>query len=376
MVEYFVFLPRQEMKMFDMKRQLFLMLYCLIVMSLSAKRFTVVLDPGHGGTDPGAVGTVVKEKDLNLNVALLVGKKISERCPDVKVIYTRNTDKTVPLKDRPMIANRANGDLFISIHTNSNESKRPCGTETYVIGLAKAGANFEVAKRENSVILLEEDRESYQGFDPTSPESYIMFEFMQDQYIEQSLQMADFIQQNFSKKTDRTDRGVRQDLFWVLHQTKMPSVLVEMGFVSNASDQSYMMSKKGQNAIAESIVCAFEQYKHEFDKKNGLKFKPEKNTQEMVVEQHCNDTTMPIFKLQLFVSKEVLPLGHFSLKGETNLAYYEEGGWVKYTCGETNSYSEIKKLKKDMDKKFGDSFIIAFLNGKKISVKEALSMLK
>lgn len=375
MVEYFVFL--QGMKMFDMKRQLFLMIFCFfIVVSLSAKQFTVVLDPGHGGTDPGAVGTIVKEKDLNLNVALLVGKKILERCPNVKVIYTRDSDKTVPLKDRPMIANRANGDLFISIHTNSNESKRPCGTETYVIGLAKAGANFEVAKRENSVILLEKDRESYQGFDPTSPESYIMFEFMQDQYIEQSLQMADFIQQNFSKKTDRTDRGVRQDLFWVLHQTKMPSVLVEMGFVSNASDQSYMMSKKGQNAIAESIVCAFEQYKHEFDKKNGLKFKPEKNTQEMVVEQHCNDTIMPIFKLQLFVSKEVLPLGHLSLKGETNLAYYEEGGWVKYTCGETNSYSEIKKLKKDMDKKFGDSFIIAFLNGKKISVKEALSMLK
>lgn len=375
MVEYFVFL--QGMKMFDMKRQLFLMIFCFfIVMSLSAKQFTVVLDPGHGGTDPGAVGTIVKEKDLNLNVALLVGKKILERCPNVKVIYTRDSDKTVPLKDRPMIANRANGDLFISIHTNSNESKRPCGTETYVIGLAKAGANFEVAKRENSVILLEKDRESYQGFDPTSPESYIMFEFMQDQYIDQSLQMADLIQQNFSKKTDRTDRGVRQDLFWVLHQTKMPSVLVEMGFVSNISDQSYMMSKKGQIAIAESIVCAFEQYKREFDKKNGLKFKSGENVEELVVESHCNDTTKPIFKLQLFVAKEVLPTDHFSLKGEKNLSYYEEGGLVKYTCGETNSYGEIKKLKKEMDKKFEDSFIIAFLNGEKISVKEALSMLK
>lgn len=358
-----------------MKRQLFLLFFCFcIVISLSAKQFILVLDPGHGGVDPGAVGTEVQEKDLNLKVALLVGEKISERCPDVKVIYTRDTDKTVTLRERPMIANKANGDLFISIHTNSNDSKRPCGTETYVIGLAKTGANFEVAKRENSVILLEADRESYQGFDPTSPESYIMFEFMQDQYVDQSLQMADFIQRNFTKKTDRVDRGVRQDLFWVLHQTKMPSVLVEMGFVSNASDQSYMMSKKGQNALAESIVCAFEQYKHEFDKKNGLKFQ-KKQQAKKAIEQSV-DSLKPVFKLQLFASKEVLPENHVSMKGEKNLSYYEESGWIKYTAGDTSSYEEIKQLKKALDKKFGDSFIVAFFKGKKISLKEALSLLK
>lgn len=362
--------------MFDMKRQLVFVCLCLcVVISSAAKQFTLVLDPGHGGTDPGAVGTNAKEKDLNLKVALLVGEKISERCPDVKIIYTRKTDKTVPLKDRPMIANKANGDLFVSIHTNSSDSRIPCGTETYVIGLAKIGTNFEVAKRENSVILLEKDRESYHGFDPNSPESYIMFEFMQDQYMEQSLQMADFIQQNFSKKTDRTDRGVRQDLFWVLHQTKMPSVLVEMGFVSNASDQTYMLSKQGQEAIAESIVCAFEQYKHEFDKKNGLKFKQDALPQKQISAEET-DSGKPVFKLQLFVSKEVLPENHASLKGEKNLSYYEENGLIKYTIGETTSFKEIKNLKKELDKKFSDSFIIAFLNGEKISVKEALSLLK
>ena len=374
MLEYFVFLRR--MKMFDMKRRLVFVCLCLcVVISSAAKQFTLVLDPGHGGTDPGAVGTSAKEKDLNLKVAFLVGEKISERCPDVKIIYTRKTDKTVPLKDRPMIANKANGDLFVSIHTNSSDSKIPCGTETYVIGLAKIGTNFEVAKRENSVILLEKDRESYHGFDPNSPESYIMFEFMQDQYMEQSLQMADFIQQNFSKKTDRTDRGVRQDLFWVLHQTKMPSVLVEMGFVSNASDQTYMLSKQGQEAIAESIVCAFEQYKHEFDKKNGLKFKQDTLLQKQISAEET-DSGKPVFKLQLFVSKEVLPENHASLKGEKNLSYYEENGLIKYTIGETTSFKEIKNLKKELDKKFSDSFIIAFLNGEKISVKEALSLLK
>lgn len=374
MLEYFVFLRR--MKMFDMKRRLVFVCLCLcVVISSAAKQFTLVLDPGHGGTDPGAVGTSAKEKDLNLKVALLVGEKISERCPDVKIVYTRKTDKTVPLKDRPMIANKANGDLFVSIHTNSSDSRIPCGTETYVIGLAKIGTNFEVAKRENSVILLEKDRESYHGFDPNSPESYIMFEFMQDQYMEQSLQMADFIQQNFSKKTDRTDRGVRQDLFWVLHQTKMPSVLVEMGFVSNASDQTYMLSKQGQEAIAESIVCAFEQYKHEFDKKNGLKFKQDTLPQEQISAEET-DSGKPVFKLQLFVSKEVLPENHASLKGEKNLSYYEENGLIKYTIGETTSFKEIKNLKKELDKKFSDSFIIAFLNGEKISVKEALSLLK
>ncbi len=359
-----------------MKRQFFCALFCvLMALPAGAKRFTLALDPGHGGTDPGAIGTEVQEKELNLKVALLVGEKIRERCPDVDVIYTRKTDKTVALKDRPMIANKADADLFISIHTNANDSRRPCGTETYVIGLAKAGANFEVAKRENSVILLEEDRESYQGFDPTSPESYIMFEFMQDKYIEQSLQIADLIQQNFTTKTNRFDRGVRQDLFWVLHQTKMPSVLVEMGFISNASDQAYMISKQGQNALAESIANAFVQYKRDFDKKNGLKFKAEQTTK-TESEKVAQNPDKPVFKVQLFVSKEVLPANHASMKGEKNLSYYEENGCVKYTCGETSDYKEIKRIKKELDKKFEGIFIIAFLNGKKISVKEALEILK
>jgi N-acetylmuramoyl-L-alanine amidase len=200
---------------------------------VSAKQFTVVLDPGHGGKDPGAVGKTGQEKTINLNVALAVGKLISEKYPDVKIVYTRTTDKYVTLQERPNIANEADGDLFISIHTNASESPNAYGAETFTLGLSKSQANFEVAKRENSVLLLEDgNKETYQGFDPTSPESYIMFEFMQSKYVDQSVEIAYYIQQEFVE-IKRPDRGVRQAIFWVLHQVKMPSILVELGFITN-----------------------------------------------------------------------------------------------------------------------------------------------
>jgi N-acetylmuramoyl-L-alanine amidase len=236
-----------------------LSIFCIVfAMTISAKQFTVVLDPGHGGKDPGAVGKKGQEKEINLNVALMVGKLINENHPDVKVVYTRKTDKYITLKDRPNIANDADGDLFISIHTNASESTKAYGAETFTLGLSKSQANFEVAKRENSVLLLEEgNQETYQGFDPTSPESYIMFEFMQSKYIDQSVEIAYYIQKEFID-IKRLDRGVRQAIFWVLHQVKMPSILVELGFITNPSEETFLLSAEGQKKMANSIYSGFE----------------------------------------------------------------------------------------------------------------------
>lgn len=250
-----------------------LMILSAMALPLSAKEFVVVIDPGHGGKDPGAIGRQHQEKTINLNVAKRLGALIEQNNDDVKVVYTRTTDKYVTLKDRPTIANEADGDLFISIHTNSVESQQAYGAETYTLGLSKSNANFEVAKRENSVLLLEEgNSETYQGFDPTSPESYIMFEFMQSKYIDQSVEIAYYVQQEFIS-AKRLDRGVRQAIFWVLHQVKMPSILIELGFISNPSEEKFLGSVEGQTKMASSIYAAFEKYKHEYDKRTITQLK-------------------------------------------------------------------------------------------------------
>jgi len=240
----------------------------LMTTCICAKDFTVVIDAGHGGKDPGAIGRHIQEKEINLKVALLVGNAIKKDYPGVKVVYTRSTDVYVTLPGRAQIANKANGDLFISIHTNATESKSAYGTETFMLGLAKTNANFEVAKRENSVMLLEDDKEVYQGFDPTSPDSYIMFELMQDRYIDLSIQLAGSVQSEFTQ-AGRSDRGVRQAGFWVLHQVKMPSVLVELGFISNTNEETFLGSDDGQKKLADCIVRAFGKYKHEYDKRSS-----------------------------------------------------------------------------------------------------------
>ena len=184
-----------------------------------------------------------------------------EKYPDVKIVYTRQTDKYVTLQERPNIANNADGDLFISIHTNASESSKAYGAETFTLGLSKSQANFEVAKRENSVLLLEDgNKETYQGFDPTSPDSYIMFEFMQSKYIDQSVEIAYYIQKEFVE-IKRLDRGVRQAIFWVLHQVKMPSILIELGFITNPSEEKFLLSSEGQTKLANCIFNAFEKYK-------------------------------------------------------------------------------------------------------------------
>lgn len=232
-------------------------------MTLSIHAYTLVIDAGHGGKDPGAIGSRSKEKDINLKVALSLGALVEQNCKGVKVVYTRSTDKFVGLDERADIANKAKADLFISIHTNSTATKRgPRGTETYTLGMHRAAENLEVAKRENSVITLESNYEQrYEGFDPNSSESYIIFELMQDQNMEKSVKLAKQIQGQFKSNSGRLDKGVHQAGFLVLRATSMPSVLVELGYINNSAEETFLSSKNGVASMARSIYNAFIAYK-------------------------------------------------------------------------------------------------------------------
>ncbi len=408
-----------------MKRNIVFFTLILFAAILNAKNFTVVIDPGHGGKDPGAIGKRIQEKAINLNVALMVGKMIEEKHSDVDVVYTRKTDKYLTLQERPNIANQANGDLFISIHTNASESSSPYGAETYTLGLSKSNANFEVSKRENSVLLLEEgNKETYQGFDPTSPESYIMFEMMQSQYIDQSVQMAYYVQKEFTE-IKRLDRGVRQAIFWVLHQVKMPSILVELGFITNSNEETFLASADGQKKLAVSIVEAFDKYKHEYDKRtvdhieindtpkpaakednasqkqetkpadkkvNTPETKPAEQPKADVTKTPANkpqdtkpadtkptavDTSKPIYKIQVFCTKAELGDNAAEIvklkKLGKNISHIMENGWCKYMVCQANSFAEITKQLTEVQKAYKDAFIVAFDNGKKITVQQAQS---
>ena len=238
------------------------------ILAVPNKRFTVVIDAGHGGHDPGAIGKRGREKNINLNVALKLGKLIENSCNDTRVVYTRKTDVFVPLHRRAEIANDAKADLFISIHTNSAKNTSARGTETYIYGLEQADINMEVAKRENSVILLEEDyTTTYQGYDPNSVESFIMFDFQQNKYFEQSIHFASMVQDQFRILAKRPDRSVRQQNLLVLRLSSMPSILVEVGYISNASDAAYLSKDANRAKLAESIYRAFVSYKDEWNRK-------------------------------------------------------------------------------------------------------------
>ena len=246
----------------------------ILVLSLSVNaqdsKFTVVLDAGHGGHDPGAMGSMSREKDINLAVTLDIGALIEQNFKDVRVIYTRKTDKYLTLQERADVVNDHHADLFICVHTNSAPGTSAYGAETYTLGLAKTKSNLDVAMRENSVILLEEDyKTKYKGFDPNSVDSYIMFEFMQDKYIDRSIDFSSIIQKQFVSTCHRSDRGVRQAGFWVLHRSACPSVLVELGFISNPAEERYLSSDIGQKEMAKAILNAFTEYKRIHDKKTG-----------------------------------------------------------------------------------------------------------
>ncbi len=236
--------------------------FVLLAAAVLCQSFTLVIDAGHGGRDAGAVGAYSKEKDINLAVALAFGKLVKENNPDVKVVYTRSTDVFIPLQERANIANRAKADLFVSIHTNASpKGSSARGVETYTLGMHRAADNLAVAKRENSVIKYEKDYEQkYEGFDPNSAESYIIFEIMQDTYMKQSVELAKCIQNQYVAH-GRPNRGVHQAGFLVLRQVGMPSVLTELGFISTPEDEDYLNSEAGRSAMAESIYKGFCRYR-------------------------------------------------------------------------------------------------------------------
>lgn len=344
-------------------------------------KFIVVIDPGHGGNDPGAIGTRGKEKNINLNVARKLGRLIEDNCNDTKVVYTRKSDIFVPLHRRAEIANNAKANLFISIHTNAVAKKNSYvkGTETYTLGLHRTEENLEVAKKENSVILIEDDyKQRYAGFNPNSSESYIIFEFMQDKNMSQSVNFATLIQQNF-KSYNRIDKGVHQAGFLVLRETSMPSVLIELGYISNPSEETYLLSDKGTTDLANAIYRAFINYKG-----NSSKIKPTtvtSNTRQEITtpkeEEETKETSKIKFKIQILASDRVLPQNSKQFKGLKPVSWYKENGLIKYTYAEDEDYNKILKIKrKIVDPKFKDAFIIAFKNDTKININQAIKEFK
>ncbi|MBO5796078.1 MAG: N-acetylmuramoyl-L-alanine amidase [Bacteroides sp.] len=365
-----------------------MLLACAFPLQVEAKDFVLVIDAGHGGNDPGAVGKISKEKDINLKVALKVGKMIEDNCKDVKVIYTRKRDVFVTLNRRAQIANEAKADLFISIHTNAvAKNKTVKGTSTWTLGLAKSDDNLEVAKRENAVILYEDDYQThYEGFNPNSAESYIIFEFMQDQYMSQSVRLASLVQNEFKQTGHRIDRGVHQAGFLVLKASAMPSILVELGFISTPEEERYLNTENGVNTLSKSIYQAFLTYKNEQSvalaneaepatKPNNKPASKQTTTTAPKKEKAkvANNNNETVFKLQLFSTSKPLDKNDKRLKGLKNVSYYQEGGLYKYTCGDSGNYDEVVRTKQQLASQYKGSFIVAFKNGKKIDVKEAVN---
>lgn len=392
-------------------------LMCMFVMtSLAAnKRFTLVIDPGHGGHDAGALGAISKEKNINLAVALRFGKYVEQNLPEVRVIYTRTKDVFIPLNERANIANRANADLFISVHTNALPAGKVArGFETYTLGMHRAKDNLDVAMRENSVISMEKDyQQRYQGFDPRSSESYIIFEFIQGKNMERSVDLARMIQRGVCDGANRPDKGVHQAGFLVLRETSMPGCLIELGFITTPDEERLLNNDSRVDDIARGIYEAFAKYKNKYDRSVSVPYRAkdseEVNLPKIVPDQEPAPKTRavtrgkqpkreeatpeqpkreekkvkkaevadaPVFKLQIFVGSRNLRKGDAHFKGETDYDSFQEGNLVKYTLGASTNYNEIYRLRKEKLDKFPEAFIIAFKNGQKYDVNQAIREFK
>ena len=443
---------------------LFIVLACINGTVFSQKKQagqvkTVVIDAGHGGDKPGAVGRKCQEKTLTLQMALKLGKLIEDNYPDVKILYTRTTDVDITLAERARIANKAKADLFISIHCNSWTNSTPTGVETYVMGLSQSKANMEVAKKENADILLEKgykDNSDYQGFDPNSPESYVMFAMYQNAYLDKSLDFAGFIQDQYKSAIKTINRGVKQAEIFVLYKTAMPAVLTEVGFISNPEEEQYMMSDEGQATIVVSIFKAFVNYKSKVEgvkapanlkiEMKGYKDKgkrettkpaadtpavtskpakeeetplapvaekspeaptadqpttfvpstapthvepPLPNAEPRVAEpapvaaqpepeaqpKATPSTTGIVYKVQFMTSGKEVKANAREFKGITDYEYYMQKNTYCYTTGSFATAREAANYQKEVrDKGFKDAFVVAFLNGERISLQKAKEM--
>ena len=354
---------------------------------------TIVIDPGHGGHDSGCHGSSAYEKHVALSVSLKLGKLIEDYFPDVKVIFTRKTDVFVELYRRAQIANENQADLFICIHCNSGP-KAAYGAETFVMGLHKTDDNLSVARRENAVILQEDNYENrYDGFDPNSPEAHIVFSLYQNAYLYQSLYFAEKLQHEFKHQAKRHNRGVKQAGFLVLYRTTMPSVLIETGFLTNEEEERYLKSDAGQDQMAFSIMRAFQQYKAWVDDKPDsrilapLKSKEEDHEKEAEVNsrtektesnsQHTHVEPNVLFRVQIYQSPKKTSLKASIFKGRDDIWEYESDNTWKYTCGRFDKPEDAVKLQSELKKEgFTDAFVVAFNNNKRITLNEARKIMK
>lgn len=384
-------------------------------------RFTLVIDAGHGGHDVGAKGSFSYEKNINLNVALAFGRYVEENCPDVKVIYTRKTDVFVPLHKRADIANKNKADVFISIHTNALPNGHIArGLETYTMGIRRSDEKLSAAQRENSVIMIEEDyKEHYEGYDPNSPESAIMFEFMHDKNMSRSVELAKYVQNSVCSLASRPNKGVKQDVFLVLRETSMPACLIELGFITTPDEEKYLNNKANIDKLAKGIYEAFAKYKTRYDKSVTVPYKAQKkqnsempsivppedksdtekpqktkisrkavinvertedkNEKETKDETHNSSNAnedKPIFKVQILASSKSINNTSSNFKGLEDIDSYKEGELIKYTYGASTDYNEIYRLRKSILDKFPEAFIIAFKNGEKMDVRQAIREFK
>lgn len=328
------------------------------------KPYTVVLDAGHGGKDPGAVGKFSQEKDLNLSLVLKIGELINQQYPDVQVVYTRNTDVFIPLQTRADIANKANADLFISIHTNASESKASKGVETFILGTEKMEKNLDVAMRENAVMKLEADyKTTYQGFDPNSIDSYIMFELMQNTFMDQSLQFAEQVQQRFVGHLNRADRGVQQASFWVLLKTACPSILFEMGFISNPEEERFLNEPASMAQMANALVNAFGAYTRRQAVKAEVRetvVDTTQTTQSTPIIQNTPASPKTYFALQICASRTELAPDDPKLKG-LHCEVRKVGDWYKYYAIIDTDRDKVVAKQNEIKGLFPDCWITKFL---------------
>ncbi|MGX8696601.1 MAG: N-acetylmuramoyl-L-alanine amidase family protein [Prevotella sp.] len=387
------------------------LLLCLIpcgdAIADGRQRYTLVIDAGHGGRDGGACANGAREKDINLNVALAFGRLVEQNCQDVRVIYTRKTDVFVPLHERADIANRNHADVFISIHTNSVlRGRTVAGMETYTMGVRRSDEKLSAAMRENEVILIEGDyQQHYAGFDPRVPESYIIFDIVNEENMAQSVELAQLIQKKVCATASRPNKGVKQDAFLVLRETSMPACLIELGYITTASEAAILTNKANVDAIARGIYQAFVAYKNSHTqtaspatpKEKEVKSTPEKQElpevkeeqmkpdipqqqepQEAVVAELAapNSSEAPVFKVQIMASGTQLSTNSRQLKGLKGVDCYQEGQYWKYTVGASTDYNAIYRMRKEVLGKFPQAFIIAFKSGKKVDVQAAIREFK
>lgn len=385
------------------------------MLSARNKNFVLVVDAGHGGHDGGAPGSFSQEKDINLSIALEFGHLVETNCPDVKVIYTRKTDVFISLYERADIANKAKADLFVSIHTNALPGGAIArGVETYTNGIGQSKANLAVAKRENDVVLLEDNYMQHYNFNPLSAESNIMLEVMQEKYMSRSVSFAQMVQKQLSSTGGRPDKGVHQTSLAVCRCSFMPSALIEVGFITTPDEERFLNSNSGVALTARCIYNAFAQYKQQqtghaepildvpqtafasqvTDEKENADSKVDerqkakekdtttdkekpvvKNRQEITRQRRetaKSDTTRPLFKIQFLTSPTPLSKNSKRFGSFTDNSSYKEGGVYKYTYGSTKDYNEIRRQLKEIRKEFADAFIIAFIDGERTDLQNAI----